>query len=204
MAAAEENDLAWGWWSPGSQLWGDQGTYQAVAYEALPPLPKREGNAFSWLRAAPNAPDPLGVIDADDAPSVEDFVPTVDRLTAEARHLGLTVPPAFRTFMTERELHRRVPTCTACYLDLPSRLIALPDGQSGRLLRFLNDQQCCLLWYLHLRPGGDHTVVCADPEWEDDAKGESLEDLVTPRNLVVCAPSLEDFVHRFWLENTLW
>src|SRR5204862_5037377 len=79
-----------------------------------------------------------------------------------------------------------------------------PDGGPGRLLRFLNDQQCCLPWYLHLLPDGRHTVVCAWPEFDDGADGSSLEAIATPRDPVICAPSFEDFVYRFLLENTLW
>ncbi len=206
MTGCHHRGLPWGWLSPGGNrdLWGATGTYQRVPYDALPPLPERLGVGLAWLRAAPVPPDPLGVIDTDDPPSVAEFGPRLDRLSAEAQQVGLVVPPTLRPFMTDPELHGHVPTCTACYIDLPARLIPLPDGTPGRLLRFLNDQQCCRLWYLHLAPGGGHTVVCALPEWDDDAHGESLEDLVTPRDLVVCAPSLEEFIQRFWLENTLW
>ena len=68
---------------------------------------------------------------------------------------------------------------TACYLDLPTELIELPDGAPGRLLRFMNDQQCCRLWYLHLRLEGEATVVSAWPESHDAATGETLEDVST-------------------------
>jgi hypothetical protein len=206
MTAPQDEGLPRGWFSPGRNrsLWGEGSTYQRVPYEELPPLPKRPGDELAWLRATSVPSDPLDVIDTDDPPSVEEFGPKIDLLTAEAKKLGFTVPPMLRPFMTDPDLHGHVPTCTACYIDLPDRLVPLPEGQPGRLLRFLNDQQCCLLWYLHLTPEGGHSVVCAWPEWDDDADGESLEDFVTPCDLVVCSPSFEDFIHRFWLKNTLW
>lgn len=105
--------------------------------------------------------------------------------------------------MTDPELHGRVPTCTACYIELSDRLVELPGGHPGRLVRFMNDQQCCLIWYVHLAPGGGHTVVSASPAF-DGRDGKRLEDVSSPRDLAVCAPSFEDFIHRFWLENTLW
>lgn len=206
MNRSEHNGLPWGWFSPGGnrELWGDGGTYQPVPYDALPPLPKRVGTDFAWLRVAPEPTDALSVIDADDAPSVEEFGPKIEVLTAAAHSLALAVPPLLRPFMTEPELHGRVPTCTACYIDLPARLVPLPGGIPGRLLRFMNDQQCCLIWYLHLLPGGGHQVVCGAPEFYDDATGATLEDICTPGDLTICASTFEDFVYRFWLENTLW
>ena len=51
-----------------------------------------------------------------------------------------------------------------------------------------------LAWCLLLEPGGTHRVVTAidtDPE----------EPLVDVR---VCADSFEEFIERFWIENTLW
>lgn len=78
------------------------------------------------------------------------------------------------------------------------------DGEPGCLLRFMNDQQCCLVWCLHLLPGGGHTVVAATPEFIDDAQGENLEELASFVDPVVCADDFEEFIHRFWLENILW
>lgn len=55
---------------------------------------------------------------------------------------------------------------------------------------------------LHLEPGGGDSVVCA--QFDDDATGDSLEDVSTPRDLAMCAPSFESFMKRFWLENAPW
>lgn len=203
------------WYTAGTNLevWGEAGTYKEVPYEALPPLPATTGDgSFAWLRGAPLSPHGLDF--GDDANSGDTGENDADRRASinarlasiidEATALGLTVPPALVAFIGHPELYRRVPSCTACYLDVPQRLIELPDGRPGRLLRFMNDQQCCLLWYVHLEPGGGHSVVCAAPEFDDDATGESLEDVSKPCDLAMCAPGFEAFMHRFWLENTLW
>lgn len=68
----------------------------------------------------------------------------------------------------------------------------------------MNDQQSVLLWYLHLRPDGDHAVVAATPAWDDDAEGESVEDLVRLTQVMCCAPTFEEFMLHFWLENSIW
>ena len=44
----------------------------------------------------------------------------------------------------------------------------------------------------------------ATPEWDDEATGEALEDLVRLAEPLLCAPTFEDFILRFWLENTIW
>ncbi|KAH0538459.1 hypothetical protein FGG08_004957 [Glutinoglossum americanum] len=202
--ATEQEPMPWRWYSPGGndQLWGSYNTYQSVPYDALPPLPTRTDPGLAWLRTMPKPRSPLGPSPSLDLDDERDFGREIDKLTAEAKELGLTVPSALRGFMTDSELYGRVPSCTACYIDLPDRLIPLPDGRPGRLLRFLNDQQCVLLWYLHLLPDGQHVVVCGLPD--GDPEGFSLDDNIVALNGVICAPSFEDFVHRFWLENTIW
>jgi hypothetical protein len=125
------------------------------------------------------------------------------RLAEQAAYDGLSLPDSFSTFISDLRVHRRVPTCTACYLDLADRLIDAP-GASGRLLRFMNDQQCVLLWYLYLRPDGQHAVLACTPEWDDEADGETLEDFVRLNEILFCAPTFDEFIHRFWVENTIW
>jgi hypothetical protein len=104
-------------------------------------------------------------------------------------------------------LYKRVPSCTGCYYDLGARLIPIPEHVGPeRLLRFLNDQQACYLWYLLLEPGGGHKVARAWSEWQDEQPpgAQSLEDVSTPRDIEICASSFEEFIKRFWIENTIW
>ncbi|HSO38990.1 MAG TPA: hypothetical protein VLT33_40955 [Labilithrix sp.] len=194
------------WFTAGTNLavWGDAGTYKAVPYELLPPLPstKRDGS-FDWLRAEPESKHGLDYGDDHGKPT-ESIHVRLGRIVDEAKKLGLTVPGELVRFVDDRTLHGRVPTCTACYLDVPAKLVPLPGGQPGHLLRFMNDQQVCLLWYVHLLPDGSHTVVCGWPKFDYDLPGDTIEDLSTPQDLVTCAPSFEEFVQRFWIENALW
>ncbi len=197
------------WFTAGTNLevWGDAGTYKAIPYESLPPLREHAADAgsFAWLRDAPLSPHGLDFGDSD--PAGEAAGGTIDTrlalIVSQAMKLGLTVPAALVAFIGHPELHRRVPSCTACYLDVPTKLVEIP-GHPGRLLRFMNDQQCCLLWYVLLEPGGGHSVVCAAPEFDHERVGDTLEDIAEPRDAAVCAPSFEAFMHRFWLENSLW
>jgi hypothetical protein len=196
------------WFTAATNLeaWGDAGTYKAVPYELLPPLPAWPcDGSFSWLRSAPTSPHGLDFgerLEAEHSPR-SSLLERLDRISVEAKKLGLTVPKELVTFLLHPELHERVPSCTACYLDVPTKLVEL-EGQPGRLLRFMNDQQCCLLWYVLLEPGGGHAVAAARPLHDAEAVGETLEDVSKPTDVAVCAPSFEEFMQRFFIENSLW
>lgn len=195
--------LPLGWVTAGGSdaLWGmDLATYRSIPHDKLPPV-LLEGRPFAWLETAPDAEWGLAFDGGYDS-SVKDGL---GELSRQASKEGLIVPDDFIGFMTNPILHTRVPTCTACYLELPSKLFALPDGEPGRLLRFMNDQQCCVLWFLHLQPNGRHSVVCAAPEFSDSAEeGASMEDAMKLHEPMTCAPSFESFMRRFWLENSIW
>ena len=103
------------------------------------------------------------------------------------------MPAAFVKLMTDPLLRGRIPSPTGSYYELGAALRTLP-GPKGpeRLLQFLFELGCG--WYLLLEPGGRHRVVTAvdtDPE-------------KPPADVTVCADSFEEFIERFWIENTLW
>lgn len=197
-------NLPWSWLTAGSckALWGDDAcTYKKIAYEALPPLAGTFDGSFSWLAAAPLRPDGMCFEFLGD----EHLEELIGSRVAEANQAGLVVPAAFVKFMRDEILYKRIPSCTACYWELGARLVPLPEHEGPeRLLRFMNDQQTCVAWYLLLAPDGSHRVAYAWPEWNEDGEGDSLEDLMTPGEVTVCAPSFETFIKRFWIENTLW
>lgn len=195
------------WYSAGhmDELWGDGGTYMEVPPEVLPAFPPDSlDGTFRWL--VEPAPGVDGMqYGQDDPESTDDVAVVLEARIAEARRAGLTVPASFVTFMSNPRLFHRVPSCTACYFELGEQLVPVP-GRDGpeRLLRFMNDQQCCLLWYLLLLPDGEHRVACAAPQWGEEYKAGTLDDVVVPVDLAVCASSFEEFIRRFWIENTLW
>ena len=190
------------WFTAGGnrKLWGDGGTYTEVAYESLPSVNVTSEGSFRWLEQPASG---LDLMSFEQTP-VELIEARLNELVAAAAGAGLVVPSSFIRFISDPALHARVPSCTACYFDLGARLIPIPDDVGpARLLRFMNDQQACLLWYLLLEPDGGHRVACAWPEWRDEG-GDTLEAAVEPRDVAVCASSFEEFIKRFWIENTLW
>jgi len=194
-----------GWYTAGSGvLWGRAGTYKLIPAEALPAIDEPLDGTFAWLRSA-EMPASFGMTYGPNDACLDPPAKELVARAAEARREGLAVPPEFLAFMGDAELSSSVPSCTACFYDLGARLVAVPEHEGPeRLLRFMNDQQSCLAWYLLLEPGGRHRVAVAPPHFRDEPTGDTFEDVADPRDVLVCAPSFEAFVRRFWIENAIW
>jgi hypothetical protein len=205
-------DIPEGWYTAaGKCLWGEaKATYKFVPAEALPSVPGPLDGTFAWLRAAVGVRFGMryGSDERGSAPPPNELEARV----AEARHVGLSIPDEFITLMRDEELLTRVPSCTACYWELGAHLLPLPDHEGPeRLLRFMNDQQSCVLWYLLLEPGRRHRVVAAFPRLGEDLNESAFEgvdslsvDEPIPFGVCACSPSFEEFVRRFWIENAIW
>jgi hypothetical protein len=108
--------------------------------------------------------------------------------------------------MSSPELQDRIPSCTACYFKLSDDMLPCPGSDGGYIVRFYNDQQGVLFWYLYLTPQGAQYVLVTPIELEDMAK-DTLSDedkLSVQQNMWVCAPSFVAFIYRWWLENSVW
>jgi hypothetical protein len=195
-------------------------TYCQFPYEDLPPLPPLDGT-LSWLGQPGWGESP------DDSP---DRRALQQRLCAEARdevrdlvtqaeRFGVTLPQAFTRLMAAPDLHTRIPEYAGCWFNLyDAQLDPCPGSEDGFVVRFLNDQQDCALWYLFVtRQGAEAVLVARDPY--PDAPSAYLEQLVRPdedgpltdkerravlANTYACAPSFEAFVYRWWLEATIY
>jgi hypothetical protein len=195
-----------GWWSFDLGTYRPcDGTYCFYAYESVPPLPEPDGS-LRWLGPLDEATDRKMEIHRN-APEARGMVAEIE---AQARGLGLTLPGAFVRLMGSPELQDRIPSCTACYFSLSQKIVPCPASDGGYIVRFLNDQQDVLLWYLYLTPAGESGVLVS-PIGLDDIAEEMPGAALTEEwrrsilaNTFVCAPSFAAFIYRFWLENTLW
>ncbi len=115
------------------------GTYCFTPYEDLPPLEASLFRGeFQWL---PRADAHLRAItDVHQQTPSSNIEEKLHTLLTEAHTLGLTLPEPFIRFMSSPALHAEIPSCTACYFDLPDHLVKSPVSD-GYFLRFLNDQQ---------------------------------------------------------------
>lgn len=208
----------WGW--VGFDL-GDarpcDATYCLYPYGELPPLPQLDGT-LSWLGQPGWLESPLVAPERRERWSAEAQA-TVRDLAMQAEQLGLTLPSAYVRLMAAPELYTRIPEYAGCWFNHgEARLDPCPGAEDAYVVRFLNDQQDCTLWYLYLTKRGDEAVLAVRNPYPD-APSNYLERLARPdedgpltdqqRHAVladtyVCAPSFEAFAYRWWLEATIY
>jgi hypothetical protein len=174
--------FAWGWVAFDlGEARPCAGTYCHYPYEDLPPLPPLDGT-LSWLGRPgwPEAPDvaPERRV-AQERWSAEAHA-TVRDLATQAERLGVMLPTAFTRLMAAPELYTRIPEYAGCWFNLEeAQLDPCPGSQDACVVRFLNDQQDCTLWYLYLtRHGAEAVLAVGDPY--PNAPSPYLERLVRP------------------------
>ncbi len=193
------------WWSFDlGQYRSCDGTYCFYAYESIPPIRELDGT-LDWL----------GPLDPQTDREMEIHRNTVEargklaQIEADAAKLGVALPESFVRLMGSPELQDRIPSCTACFFRLSKHITPCVGAEHGYIVRFLNDQQDVLLWFLCLTPQGEQRVLVSaapldelDDEYPDGPSEDERNALIA--NTFVCAPSFDAFIYRWWLENTLW
>jgi len=189
-----------------SELWNCRGTYCEIPYETLPQV-GRATNDLGWLDQI--SPELRRVIHGTSTlNSSDNEIANLEGVVAEARSLRLDLPEPFRRFMRDASLQDKVPSCTACFLALSENLIPVVGAEGHYLLRFVNDSQSCVLWYLCLSWQGEAGVVASDYFLEPEIfeameyEGVNREDVF--QRALLCADTFTEFLYRFWVENTIW
>jgi hypothetical protein len=175
-------------------------TYALFSPDALPPLVEPHGT-LDWLTPLDPRLDAEMAEFRRDAAERGHVDANLRSVLAAAGRAGLRLPRAFIRLMESRALQDRFPSVTACYFDLPRSIVRAPLTAGGHVVRFLNDQQGCLFWYLWLRTDGSDSVLCTDALLDDEASDEAAGDT---GELIECAASFEAFLYRYWLEQRLW
>lgn len=177
------------------------GTYCFYDYETLPPLDETLFRGeFQWL--PPLEPRLQPIVEIHQQTPPDKLKAQFDRLLTTAQQMGLTLPAPFLDFMSHPERRDQIPSSTACYFDLPDKIVKNPVGE-GYLIRFLNDQQDVLFWYLYLTEQGEHGVVVSNIPYDTEDVSRFPPESVR-KATAFCATSFEAFLYRYWIENTLW
>ncbi len=189
-----------------SELWNCGNTYCTVPYENLPQV-LRATDDFRWLEAV--TPELRRVIDGSTTlDSGDNMLANLERIVSKAQSLSLNLPEPFLRFMRDFDLQSKVPTCTSCFLELSDDFVPVPEAAGHFLLRFLNDSQSCVMWYLVLSPKGTTSVVASEYFFEPDIfdvmeyQEVKREDVF--REAFLCADTFTEFLYRFWVENSIW
>ncbi|MGW4378771.1 hypothetical protein [Kitasatospora sp. NPDC004531] len=164
-------------------------TYEWYPYDSVPPLDSaRFTGSFDWLGGPSGRSSAL----ADE----------VEILDAAVRRLGLALPADFLAYHRDERLALSLDAVspTACWQNF-SMPVPSPVEPGAYLVRFLNDQQDCVMWYLYLRPGGESFVVHSWKDLEGEWEDEPEEGVGGP--IGWCAPSFEEFAYRYWIEGRI-
>ncbi|MEV0269317.1 hypothetical protein AB0H43_11100 [Hamadaea sp. NPDC050747] len=167
------------------------GTYGFDPAEDLPSLPvDHPGGLHAWM---------TGLIPLNELAKGRYGLDTLGGPVRVAAHRA-ALPESFVAFVTDPALRDSVPTCTSCYWESDLPTAPSPVTEGATLVRFLNDQQGCLFWYLHLLPTGEHEVLCGGIAYdcEEADPQEAAEDLL------LVADGFDEFIARFWIENLAW
>jgi len=168
-------------------------TYGGFSLDTLPPTVVGDDDDFEYIKH-------MDSFSPKDAANVQ-------TLMKQAEDLGIKLPEYFIRLMSSELAQRCIPSCTACYFSLGESLSLLPDGESY-VVRFLNDQQGCCFWYLHINKNSEHCVLCTYQmigDEADEAENEAAGTIDQLKEYVFrCSPSFEDFIRRFYLENVIW
>ena len=201
------NKMKTGWWSfelPYYRPHIQKGTYSLFPYEDLPSVGEKPDADFEWLRSQPVKEHSLF-----DGSYPDGSQPDLSKLAGIASQSGIHLPESFITFINSPELHRRIRSCTDCYLDTADYAVETQGSIAGHLVHFLSDSQWVGHWYLHIDRRGRHFIVTSlnaygfslvDDDQHPAAKTVDLQE----EEIWFCAPSFTEFLYRFWLENEIW
>lgn len=188
-------------------------TYDFFSYEDLPPIKRQLDDNFEWLKQEPAFTDGADGLLAKGCYG-DGSKPDLGKLQNIIRHASVKLPDSFTLFLQSQELHRRIRSCTDCYLDVADRSIPTTGRIKGQLVHFLSDSQWCLHWYLHVDQTGNQFVIVSHDAYGFDYVDADEEifpslakiaiDLELEEQVWFCAPSFNDFIYRFWLENEIW
>lgn len=89
----------------------------------------------------------------------------LEDLQADARSVGVELPPSFVKLFADQELLAHIPSSSASYFHVSGGLCKVPasidEGAGGYSISMYSDQQGCWYWILYLEPGpkGSHCVL---------------------------------------------
>jgi hypothetical protein len=199
-----------GWMSFGlPDLRPSSHTYEQTDYDSLPRVPPI-GPHLAWLTPLhPKIDEEMRVYRPDEE-ARRRYMEKRGRIMAEARAMNLALPDTLVRLTGSFDLQDRIPSCTACYFDLPEKVIESPFRAGDHIIRFLNDQQVCVCWYLYLPADESPFVISSSGDGDEpfldtiDFNGRADSVDVARRYSAFAAKSFDEFIYRFWIENCIW
>ncbi len=179
-------------------------TYCFFDYESLPSIDMNQFRGdFHWLpELSADLKEEMKIYQQREEDEVQIKLKQLIMLAEEA---GIRLPKEFIFFMESSILRDQIPSCTACYFDLPEHICTFEvEGKKWHAIRFLNDQQDVVLWNLLINDKGESCVLASSFSFDNSEVMETITEKVLLNNVLLCAPTFESFIYRFWLENDIW
>jgi hypothetical protein len=201
MRGGQSVRFARGWYEVGLGPYRPDRVCDDDTYGQLPRLPEHLFTGdFQWLTAEAAGPEAF-YMEPNPVTSHD-----LDTLNLRLARDGLVLPAAFATFMSNDVLQGSVPSFSADEWAVSRRPVASPIEEHARLLQFMNNQQGYGWWYLYLGSDGSSPVIGSDELLEptdDDGPDDRFVAIFMER-MTWLAPSFEEFVYRYWIENVAW
>lgn len=184
-------------------------TYELTDYNSLPPVP-RLCPSLAWLAPLHREIDAEMRAYRPDDEARKTYLRNRQKILEAAHALDLALPETFVQLTGSFELQDRIPSCTACYFDLPERILESPFRPGDHVIRFLNDQQLCVCWYLYLPADESPFVISSSGDGEEpcldtiDFQKEASSADAALAYSSLAAKSFDEFIYRFWIENCIW
>lgn len=169
----------------------ESATYYFFDYNKLPPIEIELDENFNWLKSYPERLDKKNW--------EYDFSEKLEKLQQEAKSKGIVIPKSFLNFMADGSLIRRIRSNTDCFFEFGDFIEEVPDTNGINFIHFMSDSQYCGLWYLCIDKKGNNCVVISG-----NLYGHEYKEDVDNEIGYFCAPSFEEFIFRFWIENEIW
>jgi hypothetical protein len=197
-----------GWWAfelPGYRPHPKPSTYSLFSYEGLPPIQSALEDDFRWLKAEPIQQPAMA-----DSGYSDGGKPDLGKLPGIVAQLDVKPPQPFMTFMGSVELHKKLRSCTDCYLDVADHA---SRTKTGYLIHFMSDSQWSGHWYIHVDHSGENFVAASpnaygfalvDTDAHTDRAYQQDEIDLEGEEIWFCSPTFKEFIYRFWLENEIW
>lgn len=192
----------------------DFSTYEGSAFELLPVIDAVNlDSTFGYLsndaikNLEVSIDEPVDIT-FKSATSPDIFKPNakwVGKLDNIQATLPAPMPEGLRKFMSATEAQSLIPSCTACYFDLPTQAIPFTYlGEDAYIFHFYRDQQDCLFWYYYVRKTGESCILVSPLPFGIDKEQEVFSEQVIQNNVFFTASTFEEFIYRTWVENLLW
>ena len=187
-----------GWTGMGfGKPWDAFGTYGLIPFNLLPVVDAHKFRGeFQWL--------PETYQTRWDSFSMnEDRGINLKAIYNQAEKLGIKLPYDFTEFMETPGIHSNLISVTDCRFELGANIVKTPGKNPQYFIRFMEDGQSVMHWYLHIDNNGKSYVACCNYDLESEfPKSTSFEKKL--ERVVICAPSFEEFLYRFWIETRIW